>query len=155
MMFVLHYWKIFHRITTHVFKELLLHKGSVRVDEYTAYSELCTILMADPVVMHEAWSITKECAVTRLNVAKHFAGELNSNKLSLFLLIFQEDGRALERRWQNRKCCTSSLIWCTDLHFPNLRILQKHRWSDCQASLMKHLPSKYVQFYGTDWFNWT
>ena len=34
-----------------------------------AYSEPCTIQMADQVVMHAAWSITKECAVTWLNLA--------------------------------------------------------------------------------------
>ena len=33
-----------------------------------AYSEPCTIRMADPVAMHEAWSKTKECAVTQLNL---------------------------------------------------------------------------------------
>ena len=52
-------------------KELLLHKESVKMDKYydiTACSEPCTIRIADQVVMHEAWSITKERAVTRLNL---------------------------------------------------------------------------------------
>ena len=36
------------------------------MDEY--YGMFCTIRMADPVIMQEAWSITKECAMTGLNL---------------------------------------------------------------------------------------
>ena len=36
---------------------------------YSMFWAMYTIRMADPVVMHEAWSITKEYAVTRLNIA--------------------------------------------------------------------------------------
>ena len=46
-------------------KKLLLHNGSVKMDEYYGM-----YIMYNSVVMYEAWSITKECAVTdQLNVA--------------------------------------------------------------------------------------
>ena len=51
-------------------KELLLHKGSVKMDVYHGmFWALDTLWTADPVVRHEAWPITKEYAVTWLKVA--------------------------------------------------------------------------------------
>ena len=50
-------------------KEVLLHKRSVKMDEYFGmFLSIVLLKLANP-VMHKAWSITKECVVTRLNLA--------------------------------------------------------------------------------------
>ena len=62
-------WNLFIEFTTYVVKKLLLHKEALKWINITACSKPSTIQMANPVVMHEVWSITKDCAVTRLNLA--------------------------------------------------------------------------------------
>ena len=46
-------------------------------------SEPCTLWIADRVVMHEAWFITKGCAVTRVDIVLHFTGDFKSVSMSL------------------------------------------------------------------------
>ena len=53
--FVWHFWKIYSLTLLLIWlKELLLHKGSVKMENISACSEHCTVQMADPVVMQES-----------------------------------------------------------------------------------------------------